>query len=102
LAQGIAPAEPLFDHLIGAQQERRRHIDIDCSDAKRPPRLLTRTDTSRLMLWFFLLVLVLGLVLAVHAVQAGESSLLFQRERNTLPELGLKEWMAPVRASPRP
>jgi hypothetical protein len=71
------------------------------------------------MLWFFLLVLVLGLVarrcgasgpvadrlrrvLAVHAVQAGESSLLFQRERNTLPELGLKEWMAPVRASPRP
>ncbi len=66
MAQGIAPAEPLFDHLIGAQQERRRHIDIDCSDAKRPPRLLTRTDTSRLMLWFFLLMLVLGLVFGWH------------------------------------
>jgi hypothetical protein len=30
------------------------------------------------------------------------SYLLFRRERNTLPELGLKEWMAPARASPGP
>jgi hypothetical protein len=47
-------------------REQRRHIDIDYSDAKRPPRLLTRTDTSGLMLWFFLLVLVLGLVFGWH------------------------------------
>jgi hypothetical protein len=38
----------------------------DRSDAKRPLRLLTRTDTSGLMLWFFLLVLVLGLVFGWH------------------------------------
>jgi hypothetical protein len=65
LAQGIAPPSR-YSITSSARSRRRRHIDTDCSDAKRPLRLLTRTDTSGLMLWFFLLVLVLGLVFGWH------------------------------------